>query len=454
MADARDIYDAQIEKVRGKLDVLLYEASDQIASLIKRTEEVEQISNFLYRIPVKKGHGGQYRKFSANEGTLGKGTGMVIDALTAGYFYSVYAMRIPLEARDTSMTREQSIINVFAEQLAGAMQELQVWDDIVLHTDGKGILTNASSAITAGPPATMTFAGATDNLGINKLREYMTVDVWNSAGTTKRVPATAAPLIITAIDYGAKQITFDQGVTALAATDIIALRDMDIYGPASLTSFSSTWPSRGAVGGLGGDSFRHGIYYSNDNTAANYYLGLQKSAVPQLLPTRVNGNSAGLTFEQILLLRDGIRQRRTEDALNGAILITHMSQRAAAFKLGTSIANKLVSGETFGRNLDLIPANQRYDDTFEAAGMLGYVSKRQDKSRVDLINPGKWGRAQVRDTYFFGDWEGGRRIFEGRNASGEVTAYMEAFLVQGYDFVNFDPGCQGYIDALQLPTGY
>ena len=56
--------------------------------------------------------------------------------------------------------------------------------------------------------ATMLVAAATDFLNVSMLREGMCVSVWTYDGATERVATTAAPLIITGIDYDAYKITF------------------------------------------------------------------------------------------------------------------------------------------------------------------------------------------------------------------------------------------------------
>lgn len=440
---------AQIEKVRPKLENY-FEQSDQIAALIKPSEEAEVVSNYLYRIPFKLYNGGNYGKFSADGGVLGEGTSLKLNNLIAGYVYSRHAVRLTTEQIDTSKSKEQSTINVLADALANAMREVQVNDDISFHNDGTGLLTNSGSATNG--TTTITFAAATDRLGVNRLREGMTVDVWDVNGTTKRAGAGSGPIVIIRIDWSGKVVTFNQTVTAIASDDKLAFTGLDSYGPAGLTSFSSTWPQRGQAGGLGGDSFRHGLYYANDITSANYFLQVQKSVVPQLLPSRVNA-SAALSFSHGLQIKDKIVQRRDADVLNGLIGIFHMAQRAQMFNIGISILNKFVTGESFGKSLDVMPSNHNYGDTFEFDGVTCHLSKRQFTNRVDFINPSKWGRAKLHDTKYWGD-EVGQTVFPVRDGNGVLKAAIEFFLVQAYDFICFDPGAQGYIDNLDVPTGY
>jgi hypothetical protein len=447
-----DTVGAQIEKVRGSLEKYHVDTpTSYISSLIKNMQ-METISNYLYRIPVETSLQGQYRKFISDGGTLGVGRGMKLTYLTAGYINSLMGFQITQEQIDTSKSRDQSVVNVFAETLARAMECVQLMDEIVLFTDGTGIVTNGLSATNGS--TTATFAGATDTVGVNRLVEGMCVDVWTNNGITKRVPATAAPIVINSINYETSTVTFDQTVTAISAAasgDLLALRDMDVYGPAALTSFSSTWPQRGQVGGLGGDSFRHGIYYAHNVTTSNYYLGVQRSALPQLISARVNAASGGLTFNMGLTLLDSILQRRNSSSVNGLVGIWHMAQRRACFNLGVAISTKFISGDKFGSSVDLMPSNKGYDDVVPYCDVPMHLSRRQDRARIDFINPSNWGRAQLYDTQFYE--VDGRRIFEGRSSTdGTVMAFINFYIKQSFDYFCLNPGAEGYIDALAVPA--
>jgi hypothetical protein len=457
MADVLDTVPGQLEAVKDTLEPL-FEQSDQIASMVKKTSKVQQVSRYLWRLPVKLYQGGNYAKYVGNEGVLPSGTGMKLSALAAAYYYSALAFRITQEQIDTSQNTAQSVINVLSDTLANAMVEAGVLDDIAFHTKGDGILTAPCSAITNTTNATMTFAVATDYLGINNLREGMCVDVWTYDGATKRAAATADPLIITAIDYDAKKVTFNQEITSLSAGngtttgDLIAFRGMAAYGPSTLATFQSTYPGTAggaATGGIGGDSFRHGYPYMTDTTSSNYFYGKQKSAIPQLLPMRVNAQSSAFEWDHMHRLIAKAIRRRDKDTWKNWVGIAPMAQRASVFNLGVSISNKLMTGEQFGKSLDMLPSNVGYEETFSIGGIPCYVSKRARRDQIHFIAPNKLGRAQLFDTKFFD--LGGSTTYVGRHSTGALMAYVESIIVQAYDFVCFDGGSCGVIDSLALP---
>lgn len=456
-ADVLNTVQAQLEVVLPEVQ-MIYEESDELYGRVRRTADVQQISRYLFRIPLMKGAGGNFQKVSGNGGTggsLGHGTSMVLDYLLAGYFYSNLIFQLTEEQIDTSSSTTQSVIDVLSKQMSVGLREQQVTDDITFHQTGTGILTGSSSATTNTTNATMTFAGATDTLGINLLREYMCVDIWDTTGATKRTPGTADPVIITAIDYDAKTVTLNQTITSLTTGDIITLRNLTVYGPSTLTSFASTYPGTqgGApTGGIGGDSFRHGFPYMTDTNSANYFYGKLKSTVPQLNPVRVNANNDALQWEHGLRIIAKIQQKRSKEDWKNLTGIAHMTQRTTVFELGTSLSQKMFTdgNNQFGTNFDNVPTNLGYTDEFMFAGMPCMLSKRQDRSRVDFINFNLIGRAQARDIDYYKP--GGQIIHPGRGSDGTLQTFIEWSFMCAYDNICKDNGAFGRIDSLAPPS--
>lgn len=445
-----DVQQAQIEAVRKNLQDY-FESTNQLASIIEKDAETEQISQKLYRIPVRKWRGGVYQKFNADAGDMGNGSGQSIDKLTAGFIYTNLAYELSQQSIDTTQNKALSRVNNLEETLAYAINESQVYDDMGLHGDGTGKLTNSGSAYTTGGWSggtldTMTFAGATDTLGINNLRPGMSVLVYNSAGTAARTTyagtqtTTSGPIQIDHIDASAKVVYFNGTIASGANSDLLAFAGTS----ATLQSFQSGWP-------LTGDSFRHGIRYANDATGSNYYLGQLKSGFTQLLAKHIAAGNNPITFQMFLLVRDQIGQDRDPEVLNGLVGIAHFAQRTALLNSVQATANWLRT-DVSQKAIDLIPKNHDYYDIVEVAGMKVYLSKRQDKARVDLINPKTWGRTWVRKTDFHE--VGGRTVFEGRMSTGNLKATQFFAIIQAYDYWCADPGAQGYLDGLTLPSGY
>lgn len=454
MATTIDTVSAQLEQVSPIVQEI-YETSDQISALIKRNaKNVSQLSRYLYRFVLEQFPGGTFAKYSANEGVLPKGTGMLLSSLQAGFFYSMLMFRVTDEQVDESASSKQSVVDVMARTLAAGSDNAAVMDDIAFHGDGTGKLTASSSAVTS---TTMTFAAAADTLGVSKLREGLTVDVWDTTGATKRaITAADGPLRILTINYNTKVVTLNTAVTGITATDLLAFTGMDTYGPSTLTSFTSGWPATSALtttGGLTNDSFRHGLYYAHNFTDSNYYLGKQKSALPQIAPTEIAANSNALSWAHGFALIDQIQKRRSMTDAQNLTWIFPLAQRQVVFEEGVAISTVMKTGDKFGKNYDTAPSNNAYNDTFNYVNCPAYVSKRQFTDRVDAINLKKWGRAEV----FPGVRpysKGGKTVFEGHDSTGLLAAYSEFGFQSAYDFVDYDPGCEGAVTGLAVPANY
>src|SRR5687767_1763213 len=122
MATTLDTVQAQLEQVSPIIQEI-YETSDQISALIKRNaKNITALSRYLYRFVLEQFPGGTFAKYSANEGTLPKGTGMLLTSLQAGFFYSMLMFRVSDEQVDLSSSTKQSVVDVMAKTLAAGSE--------------------------------------------------------------------------------------------------------------------------------------------------------------------------------------------------------------------------------------------------------------------------------------------------------------------------------------------
>jgi hypothetical protein len=197
-------------------------------------------------------------------------------------------------------------------------------------------------------------------------------------------------------------------------------------------------------------SFRHGIYYSNDFTAANYHLGVQKSAVPQLLAEQVTASDA-LNYEHGLKLTEQILQRMPEENIKGGRWVFHMKQVRQLSNIQMASINIDVNGGSFGRMKDLLPDRVDRSGSLMFAGFPVDISKRQYNNRIDFWIPENWGRAICKDLAFYTDGNGGR-MFKGRSTTdGTVTSVNNFYVTSAMDFFNRNPGAGGAVTSLTIP---
>lgn len=445
---AADLYSAMIERV-AETTPLLMEQTDTINKMIKAAK-VEKISDRLCRVPLIRFIGGTLQKFDADGGVIGSGSGMLTTHMMVGYQYANFGIAITNRTRDTTSDAGQSRIQTFAYQQAQALKEISVYDDIMLHTDGTGLLTNESSLATG--TTQLTFAKgdisnvypipfhatstAADSLGVNLLREGMAVEVYSSNLATNR----GATRILN-IDYDARSVVFETAVAGLTTGDRLAFKGLS----GTLATGQSTWP-------LSGDSFRHGIPYVNAVSTAWYYNGILRSSLHQYNPVTYNAQGQFLTHNHILIARDRLFQKRDGTVFQGLFGIMSMAQRAQLFNIGISISEW--HRQTNDKMIDLMPSSMNYEESVVAAGIPHYISKRQPRNRVDYINPSKlWGKAQLFDLRpkKFGD---NGYLMPMWNSTGQLIAAEQMFWESAHDFFCYDPGGQMVIYNLGVQSGY
>ncbi len=444
-ADILDTISSHLEQVAPRI-AQYWQFDDSLASKIAAPTRAKA-TRYLYRIPVERYPGGTLMKYSANRGDMGSGTGMKLTHLTAGFIDSILNCEVTQEQIDLSESSEQARISVMSKQMADAMKVLNAHDNIDLHGDGTGKLTDSSSAKPS--TTTLTFDGATDYLNCNRLFDGRAVDVWDSTGATKR---SGGPYIITAIDWDGNIVTFDSAVTGLASGDLLSVYNVDTYGPSSLTSFSSTWPGGALVtaAGLTGDGWRHGLEYCNDATTTNYYLGRLKSSIPQLLPIEVDASSNPLTFSHGELAKNLSIQRRGESILNGMSVVMHMNQLHRLKDTNTTISRIAIQGAH--KLVDHMP-NDGYKGDFTFADLPACLSRIHRKNRVDSFTPRLWGRVQGHPAKFHE--VNGIKIFPKiSSTTGNMLAAQEFRLKQKFDWVNEDPGAAFFISSCQVDSAY
>lgn len=435
----------QLEQVADMVE-RYWDHSTSLASRLKPSKTVAA-SRYLYRVPFQTQTGGSMRKYDANGGDMGGGSGPVYSNLTAGYFDSTFNFEITKEQKDYSESNGSAMADVMTDILSQAFDQLEVFDNINLFGDGTGKYTNAASASPAANQ--LTFASATDTLGINRLFIGQSVSVWDATGATQRADG---PYTITNIDTQSKVVTFDANITGVASTDLLAVANVAAYGPSTLTSFSSTWPGGGLTNGAGltGDSWRHGLAYVNNATGANYYLGKLRSTNSLLVPVQVAAASNALTFSMVELAKNLLIQKRDEKVLEGSMCVVHMAQRA-------QLQDSVVATSVFYRDSTsaAMPDMQPMaEGEFTVSNVKFFADKRQDKARVDSFKADKWFRVEGHPTKWldYGDGQKVRLMTVG--STGNAKSTYELKLIQKMDTGCSDPGAGFFIDGLAVPTNY
>jgi hypothetical protein len=465
-ADILNLVSMGLEVVSPMLEDYTHGASD-FARLIKKSEKATKVGRWGYRHPFKLDSGGVFHKLSGNEGTFRAGNHFRSSHLQSSYFYSTISFRLAQEAIDMSASSEQSVENVLSRQIADAMDVAVQHQDVALHTSGNGIISNGIStpAPSGGGTAStsMTLSAAGDYLRTAQLIKGGSVDIWSQDLSTKR---NTSPSRIMTIDPAAGTITVDAAVTINPAgsNDVIALCDMDAYGPATPTTFSSGYPiavgsqlgTGMAAAGVGGDSFRHGIRYWNDVTDANYFYSRLKSGQPDLKANRVNAGGAALNWSHGRIGQDKILARYQNNSQINLLGLANTAQISAIENLDIAATAIFQSrGQASTTTTDLAGYTRSLGRAVPYCGLTVYADGRQAHDRVDFWSPDCIYKVQMYETRFKPGGDTGQNyLFMVRDTNGRPVNAVEFFIEECFDWFCAFPGKNFYIDSLEVAADY
>ena len=441
-----------LDTVRGHLE----QVSDKVAnyqnfdiSLASRLKPktVAETTRYLYRQVIKVYDGGVSQKVSMDNGDMGGGTGPVLKYFTAGFIYSNLGFMFTEEQRRQAEKDTQSRFKVVADMLGTAFDTMVGHDNIHLFGSGNGALTAAASARSG---AVYTFNGASDSLNVSWLMKGMSVDVWDSTLATRRNSTTQGPLRIIDMDPSSFIVTLNATPdTSPGTTDRLVVANVDVYGPSAPTTLSSTWPGGGltTASGLTGDSWRHGLQYVNRVDPAEYYLGQLKSGFTELLSNNVAAGGAALDFDHVEQIKEKLYNRWGDESETGLLGVINPRQMRKVMALGSTIVRNLAQGSTTNY-VDQQPS-LKYTQQFNISGIPHFVSRAQDKARIDYFREADWGRVQSQPPEYYKGMDGGTMFFPIRSTTtGNIKTAWMWYIVQGFDYVNECPGRGGYISGL------
>lgn len=405
----------ELERVIPKIRVL-FERDDKFYANIKK-RDVETISNRQMRVPLELRTGGAFQYFNPDGGDLGRGGGPQWDkAVLNCVFVSQNIEYTKLTQWSTDDSRK-SIANAVKKLTAEALDELRRQLDAQLMQPGTGqIGTITSVSTTSGVD---TYTCTTDGFGVRLMRFGQVVQVFDTTLATLRGKGT-----ITAWDVENNTVSVTPAVAGATATDVLVTDG--ISSPSSLPAL-------------------FGVPYHDSNASTGTWLGFQRSTTPEIRASRVNAGSAALSLPLPRLAINKIGNRVGIDNTFKPNAWLHPCQKQAYEDIGQGVIVMNKQGSK-PDELDM------YFDRMQFAGAPDRPSYNWDKTRIDFISDGVWGRGEILPVGFYKT--DGRNIFEIRSTSGGVAAADIFYMVCGMQtFVN-NPAACAYIDNLAVPSGY
>lgn len=414
---ATDTLFEQSEKVRQHLQPWLQSA--QVASNLFKAVEVEQVGERDFRAPFLTQHGMRYGTFDLDGGARGRGTSMKGDKQISTYFSTRGNFEITDLKAAVTAKKEVAIKSAFADALENGMDEYSIQEDYSFHGDGTAVAATATAQATVSGVTVYTLEA---NMGIQRLRRGAFPVIYDSAF----VGVKTNQLYVAAIDYPNKKAIMSGLVPGAAATDVLC------YDGVSGTGAAPAW--------------KKGLYYSHQSATSGTVYQVNLATEPEARTNFVNVNGPlNHLFGNLLL--DNMDQRRPGSSAN-VVGLSSWSQRA-------QIMNNEIQVSRWDRGandkmLDLLPVRL---PSFEFCGVKVMIDPIQDRTRIDFVNPKKWGKAQLKPL----DWytnRAGQRFFTLFAGDGSPAATTWFGLELHEDFVNFDPGSEGMLYGCTAPTGY
>lgn len=427
-----DIIKANMEKVSEDLPELFDKAPtggttyEMLKKVAKDNPIVETESGKDFRLPFKKQKAGVYGTFSRDGGSLGSGSGAVIDQFYQTFFDTKLAISIDLGAIQNTKG-SQSVIDAWKMNMKDAIPNMKTYSASGFHnlSSGNQGLVALCTAATAPSGAASTLTFDTEYSG-NLLQVGQKVEIFSNDLVTHRTTG----LTEANLPY-ISSISREAGTAVVSGLGAITPGNTDYLAFPGVTA-TPTW--------------MHGKHYFHRTSTSGSVLGVSATTVPEILPNKVNA-SGSLVPMHGELLRTRIRQRRGDlSKVKGSIHDAQVAQIKA-----TQISIMELSAEKANGMIDILPESGQF---VKWAGVTHLVDLQQSKKRIDWFDTSVWYRVFNKELDFYKNPGNGQMIFEGRNSSGEVTASWHYFLWLSENFACGDPGRDGFIYNLSIPTDF
>jgi hypothetical protein len=415
MQDNVDVVATQLEKVEKNVPTL-YDNDDLFYTSVEKAQ-VEVVSTRDMRIPLKLHPGSAFGYFDTDNGDMGTGEAPDYDKAVISTVNMKLAVQWTTKAEWGTDDKRKAVINTLNDLLANSMAEFRRQSESQCMTAGTGVLATVTSIAPAGGVDTITCT--TDGFGVKLLRVGQRVSVYDATRVTNKTPG--GPQKITFIDITNKTFKI-ASVPGIIAGDVILPEGLVGSTPVGL----------------------YGLPYHVSNSTSGSWLGLSRSAIPEIVSNGVDASSA-LALEHGRLAINKIGDRVGIDKNYKPEAWMHPAQAASYESLGTLVS--IIQKQAKAEDLNLY-----FGEGMQIAGAPVKTSFLWDKTRIDFNISSLWGRAELKAPGFY--TVGGRKIFEMRGPSGGVATSQIFYIVASWNLFHKNPQAASYIYNLTVPAGY
>ena len=397
----------------------LLEMDSVLYNLMER-QEADPASNRATRIPLLQSVGGTFQQVTMDGTSVGDTGGPVWQTATLTPFYYTSGFSYTLLAKYATTGAERGVKSATGEVMRLAVKQFRTFLDMLMNTAGNGVIGTITSA---GPPLTMTTDGFKEEL----VMVGQNVQVYNAALTTNRGSST-----VTAFDRVAHTITLASNPGGTTGTDVLVIGGLS----GSLTAQSSLF----------------GIQYHQSDATSGTWLGLNRATVGQVVTPSINANSSLLTTGMVRGALNRIRLNLGDEFFNTEmtklIAYQHPAQ-ADSYESIATLISQIWKDPTGNQDVDLMFNNQK---GLKMSNIPVVQSIHQDRTRIDFLCLGYWGRIVATDTGFL--TIGDKIIWPKIDTStvpGGLLATEQFWMKTGIQMYNRQPAGSSYIKSLGLP---
>lgn len=417
----------QSEIVRTKLFPKWQEMKYNVLLDFIEKGEVEIIGERDYRVPAQTTFGGRAGHYDPQMGDMGRGSMPTGVVMLQSFFNARLNFEFDQLAIKATTNRKVAIQNPFLQCVADGFRELNLYWDKWIHGNGTAALAIATAHDASSGVSVYTLDA---NFGAQLLRRGQFVNVYD---TTLATLKSANVLNITQLvpNSPTRTITLSGVVASAAATDKICFEGVSGTSPAG----------------------PRGVGYWISSASSGTTAGIDRSVENQIISKSVSA-SGFLTPELPLALYHRILLDRGEVA-NGLLGLAAPAQQAYVVSNLQSIQNyNLADAEA--KLVDRLPSIKG-KKSFMWGDVPHYVDIHQSQTVVPYIVPTLWGIARLAPTDFFqtpGVQGAAGRFFPLYGSSGAPASGVWFSLTKDEDLYTIDPGAQGVISGLSVPTLY
>lgn len=410
----------QLEEVNKSLPVL-FDKDDSFFSTVEKATSATPVSDVAMRIPLHIRPGGYFGQFNSDGGSLGRGSGPVLDKATIQTVPLKIGYEFTAKADWATDSGRKATISVVKKIVADAMPEFRKQVDNLCMTAGDGVLATISSVpSTAGSKDTYQLS-LTDGFGARLLRFGQKVNVYDSAMTTHRT--SGGEVEIDSIDYETNQIRVSANVAGSTGTDKIVISGVSGASPTSL----------------------FGVPYHHNNASTGTWLAMNRANYPEVRANRVNANGQYFSLPFARLAVNKIGNRLGADSGIKPEAWMHPAQVQVYEEMGQLVS--VIQKQNSDQGLNLY---------FGSGMQLAGCSVRQhfswNKTRMDFIVKSVWKRVEMHPMGFYR--LNGNHLFPIYGADGGIATSNVFYLCVQMNLATDNPPALSYVDGLAIPSGY